>query len=61
MYLYLDGEHPNFKKSRIEAKSKRDKQAREGKRIKSTDADFKRRPKHTKAFLETAVSGAYLD
>ena len=61
MYLYLDGEHPNVKQSRIDSKRQRDKQGKGVKHVRLEGADFKRKPKHTKTFLETAVSGVDFD
>lgn len=61
MYLYLDGEHPNVKQSRIANKRQREKQGKGAKHVKLEGESFKRKPKHTKAFLETAVSGVNFD
>lgn len=55
MYLYLDGEHPNAKQSRIDNKRLREKRGKTNKQPKTTRAEFQRKPKHTKAFLEASV------
>lgn len=60
MYLFLDGEHPNVKQSRLEARAKRDKQERT-QRVKAVRTDFKRKPKHNKAFIEASYSSANFD
>lgn len=60
MYLYLDGEHPNVKESRIEGRSQRNKVERQ-KRMKAVKTEFKRKPKHSKAFIEASYSGANFD